>query len=105
MAKLKRLDLEGNISAEVDLTEEEFAMLGRTKKVLVVSTEDEFFVTRMTTGKIGNGNRIMVPNRLLERNHIEKLRKKVPARIFEVNKEKYPLIKLEESSLIPEFED
>jgi hypothetical protein len=47
----------------------------------------------------------MVPGKLLKRHDISKLRKKVPARIFELNNEKYLLIKLEKSSLIPDFEE
>jgi hypothetical protein len=103
MGELKRINLEDGITVELSLSDEEYRLLSRGRKVLVVPTGDGFLGTELTTGKIGNGNRIMVPNRLLEINDIRRLKKKVPARIFEVNKEKFLLIKLEESSLIPDF--
>ena len=88
------------------ISEKEYNLIGAQIEGLVVVPTDENFLERiLITGKIGNGNRIMVPNTFLKNNGISKLRKRVPSRLFELNNEKYLFIKLEDSSLIPEFEE
>ena len=61
---------------------------------------------KLTTGKLGNSNRIMLPNKILKKYGIKKLSKKVPSKIFEYNGNKLLVIKLEESKIgIPVFEE
>lgn len=106
MASIKYIDFNSEgVAITLNATEEEYKMLRTfTNNLVVLPTEDEAMELKLTTGKLGNGNRIMVPNKLLKRHQISALRKKCPAKIFDVNREKYLLIKLEKSELIPEFE-
>jgi hypothetical protein len=107
MARIKNIDVEKEeITVVLTINEKEYNMIGAKLDGLAVLPTDEVFLEReLVTGKIGNGNRIMVPNTFLKKNGIEKLRKRVPSRLFELNNEKYLFIKLENSSLIPEFEE
>lgn len=60
----------------------------------------------LTTGKIGNGNRIMVPNSLLKKEDIPILRKNVPSMVLTVEGKKYLIIELEDKTPgIPHFKD
>jgi len=107
MASVKNIDLNGGrVVLTMTTSPEEYRLLeSYTTDILLLPGSGEFLQERLTTGKLGNGNRIMVPNKLLERHEIGELKKKVPARLFDLNGEKYLLLKLEESSLIPEFKE
>lgn len=107
MGKIKSIEINnGEMTVVMTITEKEYNLIGAQIDGLAVVPTDEVFLEReLVTGKIGNGNRIMVPNKFLKQNGISKLRKRVPSRLFEFNNEKYLFIKLEESSLIPEFEE
>jgi|Deesub1362A_J573_1020465.scaffolds.fasta_scaffold00151_45 hypothetical protein len=105
MAKLKKVSMEGNdILISLEVAHDEYKLLGSEKDFLVVPKGDNFLSLSLTTGKLGHGNRIMVPTRLLRRHDIM-LPKKVPASLFEAGGEKYLLIKLQKSRLIPEYEE
>lgn len=105
MARVKRIDMEGNgITLVLEISHEEYKLIGSEEEILVVPKAGSFLKEELTTGKLGHGNRIMMPNKLLNRYEVE-LPKKVPARIFKAKDEKYLLIKLKKSSLIPEFEE
>jgi hypothetical protein len=107
MARIKNIDVDDReITVVMTINEKEYNMIGaQLGGLAIVPTSDEFLERTLITGKIGNGNRIMVPNTFLKQNGISKLRKRVPSRLFEFNNEKYLFIKLEESSLLPEFEE
>lgn len=107
MASVKSIDLKDDqVILTMTTSLEEYKLLeSYTTEILVLPTSEGFLQERLTTGKIGHGNRIMVPNKLLERHGIEEMRKKVPARLFTLNGEKYLLLKLEKSVLIPEFKE
>jgi hypothetical protein len=107
MAQIKNIDIEnGDITVVLTITEREYDLIGgQLEGLAVVPTNEAFLERKLVTGKIGNGNRIMVPNKFLEQNGILKLRKRVPSRLFEFNNEKYLFIKLEESAFLPEFEE
>ncbi len=105
MAHVKNIKIEnGEITIALGITEKEYKRIGaQIDGLAVVPTNAEFLERILVTGKIGNGNRIMVPNKFLKQNGILKLRKRVPSRLFEFNNEKYLFIKLEESIFLPEF--
>lgn len=107
MARVKNIEIEnGEITLILSITEKEYSMIGaQIDGLAIIPTSDAFLERELVTGKIGNGNRIMVPNKFLKQNGISKLRKRVPSRLFEFNNEKYLFIKLEESSLLPEFDE
>lgn len=107
MARIKNIKIEnGDITVVMNISEKEYTMIGaQIDGLAIVPTNNTFLERELVTGKIGNGNRIMVPNKFLKQNGISVLRKRVPSKLFEFNKEKYLFIKLEESSLIPEFKE
>ncbi len=107
MAQIKNIKIEnGEITVVMNITEKEYNIIGaHIDGLIIVPTSAAFLERKLITGKIGNGNRIMVPNKFLNQNGISKLRKRVPSRLFEFNNEKYLIIQLEESSFIPEFEE
>ena len=107
MARIKNIEVDGaEMTVVMTITEKEYKHLGtQTEGIVIIPTDEVFLERELITGKIGNGNRIMVPNLFLKKHGISKLRKRVPSRLFEFNNEKYLFIKLEESSLIPEFEE
>jgi hypothetical protein len=107
MACIKNIEVEdGEIKLLLQINKKEYNLIGAHLDGLAVVPTSEAFLERvLVTGKIGNGNRIMVPNTFLKKNGISKLRKRVPSRLFDLNNEKYLFIKLEDSSLLPEFEE
>jgi hypothetical protein len=107
MARIKNIEVNASeMTVVMTLTEKEYDLIGaQLDGLAIVPTSGEFLERELVTGKIGNGNRIMVPNKFLKQNGISKLRKRVPSRLFEFNNEKYLFITLEESSLLPEFEE
>lgn len=107
MAQVKNIEIENSeITIVMSITQREYDLIGaQLEGLAIVPTNDTFLDRKLITGKIGNGNRIMVPNKFLEQHGISKLRKRVPSKLFEFNSEKYLFIKLEESALLPEFEE
>jgi len=99
MADINSIDMETEeILVNLKISESEYAPLKLARRnLLLLPTDSGILDEVLTTGKLGNGNRIMLPNRTLRRHGVEKLRKKVPAKIFEVDGSKFLLIKLEES--------
>ncbi len=107
MARMKNIKIESDeITVVLSITKNEYEMIGtQIDGITILPTNGEFFERELITGKIGNGNRIMVPNKFLEHHDILKLRKRVPCRLFDFNKEKYLFIKMEDSSALPEIEE
>ncbi|OYT25666.1 MAG: hypothetical protein B6U97_05080 [Candidatus Altiarchaeales archaeon ex4484_96] len=108
MADLKSIELEGDdtyVTLKVSNSEYELVRMSKND-LAILPTDNTILDEILTTGKIGNGNRIMMPNGILNKHDITRLYKKVPSRIFHINKSKYLLIKLEEcEGAIPRFEE
>jgi hypothetical protein len=106
MAEIKTISIEDDtISVNLNVSKEEYNLLKEDTKNLVVLPTAKLNEL-LTTGTIGNSNRIMLPNKLLRKNSIKKLLKHVNARIFEVNAKKLLLIKLEDIRPgVPQFEE
>lgn len=93
------------IRVTLRVNKEEYENLQQNTKSLVL-LPTHAFETELTTGKLGNSNRIMLPNKLLTRHAINSLLKKVPAKFFTLNHEKYLLLKLQEKKRgIPKFKE
>lgn len=106
MANINFIDMKtGEIQVNLKVSESEYSILKQAREnILLLPGDSETLEETLTTGKLGNGNRIMLPNKILGRHGIEKLRKKIPAGIFDINGDKFMLIKLEESKLgVPVF--
>ena len=107
MADVRSVDVRGDeIFVNLKITSSEYRILrSSTKNLVVLPTDSSILADVLTTGTLGNGNRIMIPNKLLKRCDISVLNKKVPSKIFRVNNEDYLLIKLDGGDLgIPSFE-
>jgi len=103
MANIRSINMKNNeIILNVLVSEDEYGLLNDTKDMVIVP---EKFDESLTTGKLGNSNRIMLPKKILKKHKIE-LKGKVPARIFDLNGKKFLLIKLDEKMIgVPEFEE
>ena len=108
MGEIQNIDIRDNkILINIRVSQEEYELLNQNTRnlVLLPSSPDALDYT-LTTGRLGNSNRIMLPKKLLEREDVRILQKRVPARIFKSNGYVFLLIKLEESRTgIPVFKE
>jgi hypothetical protein len=108
MAKIQTIDMKRDgILVTLKISEKEYEFLKpKSRDFLIVPTDNDALDENLTTGKLGNSNRIMLPNKILKKYEIKKLLKKVPSRIFVSNGNKFLVIKLEGSDIgIPVFEE
>ncbi len=108
MAEISSIDMKkGDIIVNLKVSEEEYRLLGNnTSNLLLLPTSSNFLDRPLTTGKLGNSNRIMLPKKILEKFEIRELVKKVPAKTFHVGDEVFLFIKLKKSNLgIPVFKE
>jgi len=108
MAEIRSIDMrKGNILVNLRISKDEYDLLSQeTRDLLILPAHSNIFDRPLTTGKLGNSNRIMLPKKILDRYEITDLEKKVPAKTFKINDEVYLLIKLKKSSLgIPLFRE
>jgi len=105
MAEVKSINIEdGRITVSFSVNQKEYDLIKETAKDFAILPVDKLR-EQLTTGRLGNSNRIMVPKKFLERNKIEKLIKTVKARIFSIGGHKLLLIKLdEERPGVPNFD-
>lgn len=103
MASIRSITVKSDeILVNATLSEDEHRLLKSTKNIIILPEE---FEEQLTTGKLGNSNRIMLPKKILKKHGIE-LKGKVPAKIFDLNGTKFLLIKLEEIKFgIPKFKE
>ena len=105
MAQIKTINIEdGKVTVNFSVTQKEYDLIkenGREFAILPLEKMKE----HLTTGKLGNSNRIMIPKKFLERNGVSQLLKHVKARIFETDGHKVLLVKLDENRPgVPVFE-
>ncbi len=108
MAEIKSIDLEGDkVEIKLSIDKGEYKLLKQhTSNLVVLPCGEESLTYRLTTGKLGNSNRIMIPKKLLKAFKIGLLEKKLPANIFSLDGDTYLLIKMKKSKLgIPRFEE
>ncbi len=98
---------EESIVLKIKITPEEYCEIGKhISNLLLLPAGKRSLSYSLTTGKLGNSNRVMVPKKLLKENKIEHLPKNVDAGVFEIDNMKYMLIRLEgDKKHIPIFED
>jgi len=86
MAKILNVDLSmGKKILKVELTDQEYELIApQTDNLLLLPTDAAHIPQMLSTGDLGNSNRIMVPHGLLRRHGVPPLRElgKVPAAIF-----------------------
>ncbi len=103
MAELLNIDFKmKKILVTLELSADEHQNIKHHREMLVAPTSS--FTDVLTTGTLGNSNRIMLPNKILKKNDIARLRKKVPCSVLKIKKGRYLVIELEgPSAEIPEF--
>jgi hypothetical protein len=103
MAKIQHIRMKGDkILATFEITEDEYKMIKpRSRRVIFASLDmlDEV----LTTGTLGNSNRVMLPNKVLIKHGIQKLVKKARSNIFETLDGKYLVVELEKNSIGVDF--
>jgi hypothetical protein len=94
------------ISVSLRISSSEYELLKNSRYNLVLLPSDSGVLNNvLTTGKLGNSNRIMIPKKMLEREKAS-MEKKVPSRVFRINGSVFLLIKLSEAGTgIPIFEE
>jgi len=91
---------EDDIHITLDITEQESRILGSSKDVLVLPKK---FQEKLTTGKLGNSNRIMMPKKI-QRKYDINMMGKVPAQVFEIKNKKFLLIEIDKKTFgVPRF--
>jgi hypothetical protein len=100
MAFIRSIDMAENneIQINLSLTKEEYGLLGqRTEKLILLPMDEGSLNKKLTTGKLGNSSRVMLPKKLLGAVGIPEPDKKVKSNFFRVNGDTLLLIKLSES--------
>jgi len=108
MAEVRSIKvMDDGVLINLELNMEEYSVLGqKTKDILLLPGGHDTLSHRLTTGKLGNSNRIMLPKKMLEAVNVSEPDKKVPSNIFRINGEAYLLIKVKSSDEgIPKFSD
>lgn len=108
MARIKSMDMQsGKIEITLSISNEEYKILQHnTTDLLVLPSGRDSLPYSLTTGKLGNSNRVMLPKKILDAFSIFELNKKVPSNIFQLNGDSYMLIKIDNSKIgIPKFKE
>jgi len=98
---------DNDIEVTLKVSQAQYKLLKEAEEdLLVLPTDTDCMAFELTTGKIGNGNRVMLPNKILARNEVKVLHKKLPSRIVEIDGRKLLVCVLEdERPGMPKFED
>jgi len=108
MAEIHSIDVKkDDITVNLKISKPEYDLLGNsTTSLLLTPTNPDFLSSLLTTGKLGNSNRIMMPKKILEKFEIKDMDKKVHAKTFRLHDEIFLLIRLKKSSFgIPVFKE
>ncbi|MCK5023715.1 MAG: hypothetical protein KAS04_06065 [Candidatus Aenigmarchaeota archaeon] len=108
MAEIESIDIEKkDIILNLKISKDEYKLIrNNTSNLLVVPKNKDFLNGTLTTGRLGNSNRIMLPKKILKLFDVSNLEKKVPAKTFNVGDEVFILIKLKQSTFgIPTFKE
>ncbi|MBU4246535.1 MAG: hypothetical protein ABIF85_01580 [Nanoarchaeota archaeon] len=108
MAEIKSMDMhDGKIEIKLSISNDEYRILKHHMSNLTIfPCEKDTLTYSLTTGKLGNSNRVMLPKKFLESFNIKELDKKVPSNIFVLNGDAYLLIKIKSSKAgIPTFKE
>ncbi len=108
MAEIKSIDIKNKKkTVTLEISDEEYSLLSNnTQNPIVLPADRDSLNKTLTTGKLGNSNRIMLPKKILEREGISHIDKKVPAQIFKTGGDAFLLIKIKKSDIgIPKFSE
>jgi len=104
MSMLRKMEWENNdILITLKLTKKEYEAVKSDVKEFIILPAEGLYRT-LTTGRLGNGNRIMVPTKFLKKHEVDVLRKKVQGNIIDTGERKFLVIELENKRVgIPVF--
>ncbi len=108
MAEIKGMEMhDEKIELTLSISNDEYRILKHQMSNLTILPSGKDALTySLTTGKLGNSNRMMIPKKFLESFNIKELDKKVPSNIFVLNDDAYLLIKIKSSKVgIPTFKE
>jgi hypothetical protein len=108
MADVQSVDIQkDNIIVNLKVSKAEYELIThQTTNLVLLPTAPDFMSHSLTTGKLGNSNRIMMPKKILEKFEIKDLDKKVPAKAFKLHDDVFLIIRLKKSTFgIPVFKD
>lgn len=108
MAEIKNIDVRKNdIELRLSISMEEYKIIqNNTSDLIVLPYNTETLKHSLTTGKLGNSNRIMMPKKVLQLFKIKELDKKLNSSIFTLNGDSFLLSRLKKSSTgIPQFKE
>jgi uncharacterized membrane protein len=96
MADVNSIDMRnGRITLGLKISKEEYEFLKQaTSDLLVIPATSKFMSQLLTTGKLGNSNRLMLPKKILDKLDVKRMDKKVPGKIFRLNGSVYLLTRL-----------
>lgn len=109
MAKILNVDFSmGRKVLKIELSDREYELISpQTENLLLLPTDISHMPEKLSTGDLGNSNRIMVPHGLLRRHGVPPLRElgRVQAAVFETNFGTYLLADLTtQRAGVPRFE-
>ena len=107
MADISSIDVKNDcMLLSLKVSREEYDFLKQsTCDLMVIPAGSRFMNQPMTTGKLGNSSRLMLPKKSLDRLDVKKMRKKVPGRVFRLDGNVYLLVRLHGKTRgVPEFE-
>jgi len=96
MADVNSIEMKNNsIILSLKISREEYEFLKQATTDLMIIPEGPKFMNHLlTTGKLGNSNRLMLPKKILDRLDVKKMDKKVSGRIFRLEGNVYLLTRL-----------
>lgn len=99
MAIIKSSSIKKNrVILRLQVSKEEFKLLNHEfNDLLLLPSNIRILNQLLTTGKLGNSNRIMIPKKFLERKGVKNLEKRISSQIFKVNGETFLLSKIKGS--------
>ncbi|MBN2043110.1 MAG: hypothetical protein JW754_04875 [Candidatus Aenigmarchaeota archaeon] len=106
MASVHFIDVkDGEIYVNLKLSKKEYKILGQeTDNLIVLPTSNRVLDHELTTGKLGNSNRLMLPKKMLIKERVMVLEKRVRGNLFDINNDVFLLVKIKESMVgIPRF--
>lgn len=101
MSQVKSVEFEGDrMNITLTLTKDEYDRLEtQHRNLIILPLNNGFFERKLTTGKMGKSNRIMLPEMFLKGHRITKLVRESPSKLFEIDGGKHldPLSPLDRS--------
>jgi len=85
---------EDGIFLGLKISKEEYEFLGPATSEIIAVPSGSRLDRLLTTGKLGNSTRLMLPKKALERLEAKKVDKKVPGMVFKLDGSVYIIVRL-----------